>query len=291
MSPSNLRNMRLVLVLRASALALAVLGWAAAPAFAAPQVVSQDPEEGAEYHDEAPPQVTITFSEPLDASSEMEVRDDCGGRVDNGNVTIGGTASNELSIGIAKTVQSTYTVEYAATGVTGTASGTYSFVVHGGSPCDGSGGGGHGGHGGGGGSGGGGGGGHGGHGGGGGTGAGGGGGGHDGGHGSGSGGSDGGDHVDHSSMSSEEHAQMTGRHGDAHDDKGKHGKHDGGKHRDGKHGKHDPGGNGSDQAPIAAGPDPIPGDIPTGTTVLVSLGLAVALGGLGGWVLRVSNPS
>ena len=92
-------------------------------------------------------------------------------------------------------------------------------------------------------------------------------------------------------MSAEEHAQMTGRHGDGHDAKNKHKKHGNGNHGNGKHQNHDKTGTGSDQAPLAAGPDPIPGDIPTGTTVLVSLGLAVALGGLGGWVLRVSSPS
>ncbi len=292
MSPSNPKKMRLALVLRASCLALALLGWAAAPAFAAPQVVAQDPEPGTEFHDDAPERVTITFSEPLDASSKIVVLDDCGGRVDDRDVTIGGTVDNELSIGIAKTVQSTYTIKYAATGVTGTATGSYAFVVHGGKPCDASGGGGHGGHGGSGtggsGTGGGG------------TGGGSGGNGHgSGGHSSGGHGSGGGNNVDHSSMSDAEHAQMTDRQGAGHDmkNKGKHGtgKHGDGKHGDGKHaGKHrtgDKNGTGTDQAPLAAGSDTIPGDIPTGTTVVVSLGLAVALGMLGGWVLRVSSPS
>ena len=287
MSPSNPQRMSLRLVLRASLLALAVLGWAAAPALAAPQVLAQDPEPGAEYHSDAPQRVTVTFSEPLDASSEMRVVDECGGRVDDGETSIGGTAGNELSIGIAKTVQSTYTVEYVATGVSGTTTGTYDFVVHGGEPCDGSGGGGHGGHGGGSGGGGsgGGGGGHGGHGGGG-----------DGGSGGGSehGGhtDDGGDGTDHDSMSADEHAQMTGDHGDRHR-KDRPGKHGDRKHGDGKHGDHKNTDQNPDPAdrPIAAGDDPLPGDIPTGTTVLVSLGLAIVLGMLGGWVLRVSSPS
>ena len=293
MSPSNPHRMSLRLVLRASLLALAVLGWAAAPALAAPQVLAQDPEPGAEYHSDAPERVTVTFSEPLDASSEMQVVDECGGRVDDGETAIGGTASNELSIGIAKTVQSTYTVKYVATGVSGTATGNYDFVVHGGKPCDGSGGGGHGGHGGGsdgdgGGSGGGSG--HGGH-------------GDNNGDSDGDGGSGGGsehgghtggdgDGMDHDSMSAEEHAQMTGGHGDGHR-KDRHGKHGDGKHRDGKHGDHKNTDEDPDPAdrPLAAGDDSLPSDIPTGTTVLVSLGLAVVLGMLGGWVLRVSSPS
>ena len=291
MGPSNLRGMRLGLILRASLLALAVLGWAAAPALAAPQVIAQDPEPGTEFHEDAPERVTITFSEPLDDTSKITVVDDCGGRVDDREVTISGTAQNELSIGIAKTVQSTYTVEYAATGVSGTATGSYAFVVHGGSPCDGSSGGGHGGHGGGGGGGGNGG-----------DGGSGGGGGHDG-HGSGSGGSgsgdpgghDGnhsgmGDDVDHSQMSAEEHAKMTGDH-DGHKNK-KNGKHANHNPDDGtSDGANDGNGDGNDEPPFAAGDDQLPSDIPTGTTVAISLGLALALGGLGGWVLRVSSPS
>ena len=98
--------------------------------------------------------------------------------------------------------------------------------------------------------------------------------------------------MDHSSMSDDEHAQMTGGHGDGHR-KDRHGKHGDGKHGGGKHGGHKNTDEDSDPAdrPIAAGPDALPSDIPTGTTVLVSLGLAVVLGMLGGWVLRVSSPS
>ena len=295
MSPSNPHRMSLRLVLRASIMAVAMLGWAAAPAFAAPQVVAQDPEPGTEFHSDAPERVTVTFSEPLDASSEMQVVDECGGRVDDGETSIGGTASNELSIGIAKTVQSTYTVKYVATGVSGTATGSYDFVVHGGKPCGGSDGGGHDGHGGG-------------SGGGDGSGSGGGDGGGHGGHGANDGDSDddggrggtdhnghtdGGDDMDHDSMSADEHAEMTGGH--RKDRPGKHGggKHGGGKHGGGKHGGHKKPGEDPDpgERPLAAGNDDFPTDIPTGTTVLVSLGLAVALGMLGGWVLRVSSPS
>lgn len=291
MGPSNPRGMKLGLFLRASLLAVAVLGWAATPALAAPQVISQDPEPGTQFHEDAPERVTMSFSEPLDDSSKITVVDECGGRVDDGEVTVGGTTQNELSVGIAKTVQSTYTVEYAATGVTGTATGSYEFVVHGGSPCaggGGSGGGGHGGHGGGG--------------------DGGGSGGHDG-HGGGSGGSGGhdghagggdddgdhdgshsgmGDDVDHSQMSAEEHAEMSGDHdGHKNKKKGKHDKGHGNGHDEGHGNDHGTDG----QPPFAAGDDQLPTDIPTGTTVAISLGLALALGGLGGWVLRVSSPS
>ena len=92
-------------------------------------------------------------------------------------------------------------------------------------------------------------------------------------------------------MSAEEHERMTGGHGDGHG-KDRDGKHGGGKHG-GKHRDHKNTDEDSDRTdrPLAAGDDTTPGDIPTGTTVLVSLGLAVVLGMLGGWVLRVSSPS
>lgn len=94
--------------------------------------------------------------------------------------------------------------------------------------------------------------------------------------------------MDHSSMSPEEHAEMTGG-----QRKDRHGKHRDGKHGDGKHGEHKNAEKDPDPAdrPFAAGNDSLPSDIPTGTTVLVALGLAVVLGMLGGWVLRVSSPS
>ena len=267
--------MRLSLALRAVLLALAVIGWAAAPALAAPQVLSTDPEEGAQLH-KAPPQVTIEFSEPLEDSSDIEVEDGCGNRVDDNDVTIGGTLSNELSVGLRHTAyHGTYKVTYIGTGVTGTTSDSYTFDVHAGKSCDDSGGGhrGHGGNG------------HGG------NGHGGNGhGGHDGnGEGKGGHGGDGhgggGDDVDHGSMSGHDgdHKKMGGGHA-RHDRKpGKHDKH--------KRHQQEGDGDGDTQAPQAGDEIPVPTDIPTGTTVVLGLGLAVLMGALGGWVLRVSNPS
>lgn len=92
-------------------------------------------------------------------------------------------------------------------------------------------------------------------------------------------------------MSAEEHAQMTGGSGPDHPKDKRHGKHANGKHS-GKHATDNDANENADlERPIAIGPESIPGDIPTGTTVVVALGLAVGLGMLGGWVLRVSNPS
>ncbi len=71
-----------------------------------------------------------------------------------------------------------------------------------------------------------------------------------------------------------------GRHGNQRDHKD-HDKHRGGQAQD------DAGG----LPPQAFGEDLVPTDLPTGTTVMVSLGLAILLGAIGGWVLRVSTPS
>lgn len=119
----------------ACAVSLGLLVVAAPPVLAAPQVVSSDPESGQEFHADAPERVSITFSEPVDSSSRLRVLDDCGNRVDDGKISVGGILSNEISVGITKTVRSTYTVKYVATGITGEASGGYGFVVHGGKPC------------------------------------------------------------------------------------------------------------------------------------------------------------
>jgi methionine-rich copper-binding protein CopC len=268
--------MRFSQMVRAVLLAMAVLCWAAAPALAAPTVLSTDPEEGAQLH-KAPDRVTIEFSEPLSDPSDIEVEDGCGRRVDDGEATIGGTLSNELSVGLGPTpYHGTYTVTYVATGVTGTASDDYTFDVHAGKACGGGGGGGggggHGGHGGGGG--------HNGH------GGGSGGGGHDG-H-DGGGDHDGGGGEDHGSMSGHDDDQMDGDHSMS----GDHNEHGG---KNGKHAQHRPNRDRTDTAednPPRAAVDILPAtDIPTGTTVVVGLGLALLMGALGGWVLRVSSPS
>lgn len=281
-SPSNLPKMRVALFLRATLLAVLMVGWMAAPALAAPTVLSTSPEEGAEMH-EPPGEVTIEFSEPLQDSSGLIVRDGCGDKVSEGDGRIVGTAMNELNVVIGPAPHhGTYTVEYVATGVTGTATGSYTFTVHGGTDCDGSGGGGTGGH----------------HGGGdgGGTGGGGHGDGHDGDDGDhdGSGGmhdgSGDGNHSgsnDHSEMSSPTHMSNHGEHQDmTHTDpkKKSHREHRNGEHRNGNH-------RDAANPPLAAGEDGRgPTDIPTGTTVVIALGLAILMGVVGGWVLRVSTP-
>jgi methionine-rich copper-binding protein CopC len=123
--------------LLASMAGIIVAVWAP-PALArsAPQYVSSEPARGEELH-EAPDRVEITFSEPLDPSSDLAVADECGRRVDGGDVEI---LANQMSVGIAKTPAGKYTVHYTAVGVagaTGSSGGAYSFVVHAGAACPG----------------------------------------------------------------------------------------------------------------------------------------------------------
>ena len=273
MRPSNLRKMKISVAVRALVMALALVGWMAAPAMAAPSIISTDPEAGAELH-EAPASVSMEFSEPLQATSGLEVVDECDTKVSNGETAIGGTAMNEMSVDVGATPHhGTYTVSYVATGVTGTTTGSFTFYVHAGTGCDGSGGGGgHDGHGGGGGSGG------------------GGSGGHDGSGHDGTGGSGTHSGANHDSMASDPNHDMSGKHAGM-DMSGKHA--DMNHKKKNKHRNHKKGGADDDgQTTVAIGNVPgLPTDIPTGTTVFVALGLAIALGLVGGWVLRVSSPS
>ena len=112
----------------------------AAPAWAAngPRYVSSEPEDGARLH-RAPERVSATFSEPLDGTSYLQVRDECGRRVDDRRVEI---VANRMTVGLAKAPAGHYEVDYLARGmggVTGQERGTFHFSVHLGPSCDGSG--------------------------------------------------------------------------------------------------------------------------------------------------------
>lgn len=265
MAPSNHLRMRLRTLFGAVLALLVAAAWSAAPAFAAPVVLSSDPEPG-ETLLQAPGEVSITFSEPLQDESRMQVRDECGKRVDDGAVDI---ELNDMSVGIARKPRGEYTVVYAAVGVSGSTSGGYVFTVQAGPACDG-GTGGHEGHDGGGGD--------------------------DGSgdpHGGHGGGGDGDDHD------GTEHGRAGTHPGDH--AQGDHAQRDNGRHqasghkgddRDGKHGDHHrqaDEGNDGDEGVLAGGPTSAPATVPTGASVLVALGLASAMGALGGWVLRVSQ--
>lgn len=255
---------------------------AAAHGAMSPTYVSSQPSDGAKL-DEAPEQVEVTFDEPLDQSSELRVDDECGRRIDGGDVTV---QANMMSVGIAQSPSGTYRVTYFARslgGVTGQETGIFSFLVRGGPSCGPKAGGGHEGHGDGKGDGG--------------KGSGGK---HDGGHqdgssdghpGSGGGHQSGG--PEHSKM---DHASK-GDHSSMNHKKGS-GKHGSGKHRSGKHGS-GPGAKGAHglldildqnereaEGALAADEGAFPA--PDGRAIALALALSVLMGVLGGWFLRVS---
>lgn len=259
---------------------------------AAPTYVSSEPSKGEKLH-QAPDRVEVTFNEPLDASSDLTVKDSCGRAVDDGDVEV---EANTIGVGIKRQPSGHYAVTYVATGIggiTGTTEGSFHFEVHAGAACGKSGdGGGHGNH----------------------EddkddGGGGGGGKHEG-HGSGDGSGGGGSGGGHSSMddpgsgsgdhSAPTHSAGRGdnsnmRHSDAtgRGHKGKHGnkkgKGHGGGHGDGAHGLIDAlKKNENDGRTLAAG-EGTPFGAPDGTAVMLALGLSLALGVLGGWFLRLSG--
>lgn len=273
---------RLFVSLVAAALGLLPAAAGLAIAHAAPTYVTSDPQNGATV-DSAPDRVSVTFSEPLDSSSTLQVFDECGKAVDSGDEQVLGS---RIDVGITDTPSGDYTAVYVATGfggATGETKGSFSFHVTSGDPC----GGGHGGHGGGGGH-------H------------GGGGGHGGGHGNGEGhGGHGGDegHGDGTEEGHETHDGGAGDHPSAGHGGAEHGGSDGGEgHGGAGHGDgrgdgegHHGGGSGGDGG---SGPDDGlrdfasgrggPGLAPTSTSVIIALALSIAMGALGGWVLRVS---
>lgn len=127
-----------------SALVLLALGaWAVGPLSAAagaqqlaPTYQSSEPEKDA-MMEEAPSEVRVKFSQPLDESSGMSVFDDCGNEIDSGDATV---EVDELIVGIDETPAGMYQVVYKAVGIggaTGSSSGKFEFMVHDGTPCKG----------------------------------------------------------------------------------------------------------------------------------------------------------
>lgn len=262
--------------------ALAIGAWAAGPlpgasaaALLAPSYVSSEPSKGATLH-EPPSEVTVEFSEPLDESSWMKVLDECDQVISAGAATIQLT---KMTVQIGEdTPSGMYEVVYKAVGLagaTGTSGSSFEFTVHGGKPCNGGGGGHHppghgkgkdkdkhkdhdrgnddhrgGGHGGG------------------------------GDHGSG-----GSTHSGHTGMTGMSGSTTHSGHtmppaGDGHGSGNGHGN---------GHGKHGGGGTppGGETPPLATG-DTIPASADA-EAVLVGLGLALAVGVVGGWLLRMSG--
>ena len=121
--------------LAAALLAALMAAPAGATGWAAPTYVSSTPAAEEELH-QAPDQVEVTFSEPLDTTSKLVVRDTCGRRLDDGKITVEGTS---MSVAIDRKPSGFYRVAYEATGLaglTGTTSGKFRFFVHPGKACD-----------------------------------------------------------------------------------------------------------------------------------------------------------
>ncbi|MDQ3955097.1 MAG: copper resistance protein CopC [Actinomycetota bacterium] len=84
---------------------------------------------------EAPDEVSMTFSEPLDPSSHLEVTDQCG-RVVSGDTEV---AFDEMSTELTLKPKGHYTVDWTATGLagaSGTNEGSFAFHVYQGDSCD-----------------------------------------------------------------------------------------------------------------------------------------------------------
>lgn len=269
-----MRHLRYVLV------ALVIGAWAAGPlpsaaAQTAPTYQSSDPSKG-EMMDHPPAEVTVTFDQPLDQSSWMNVLDECGKEIDAGAATVN---LNELTVQIGdRTPSGMYEVVYKAVGVagaTGSSGSTFEFMVHHGEPCkDGKkphhhGGGkkkkkkdDHGGH-------------------------------DD--HRKDDDGHDG--HDDGIDDDHSEHSGMTGTGSSGHTGHTTGGlaTHDGAGHGagHGQHGRHggspEKTGNGAEPPLLATGDTNVPVGA-DGQAVLLGLGLALAVGVLGGWLLRLSGP-
>jgi methionine-rich copper-binding protein CopC len=125
-----------------AALMVVISGAFFTPASAAPTKTSSNPSDGEQLH-QAPERVSITFDQPLDPGSRIEVTNHCDERVDEQPTQIDGT---EMSVAVTGTSAGMYHVTYVArglAGVTGESTGAFTFSVHMGGSCDGGGGGHH----------------------------------------------------------------------------------------------------------------------------------------------------
>ncbi|HEX2057652.1 MAG TPA: copper resistance protein CopC [Actinomycetota bacterium] len=254
-------------LLRVVAIVFALGAWAFGPSAAAqtaPSYQSSNPSKG-EMLDHPPSEVTITFDQPLDESSWVNVLDECGNEIDAGPATV---ELNELRVGIAKTPAGTYEVVYKAVGLagaTGSSGSSFEFMVHHGKPCSGTkkhdhdrrkkdhgdherdhdrd---------------------------------------HENDH-----GDDGMDHTGHGTMPMGPGGHSGHSMGNPDQTGGHQGDHGTGH---GRHGEGGPRGSagGATNPPLATGPDALPVSA-DGQAVLVGLGLALAVGVLGGWLLRLTG--
>ncbi|MDQ5815538.1 MAG: copper resistance protein CopC [Actinomycetota bacterium] len=126
---------KLLSVLAALVIALWVVGPAGAQE-AGPTFEDSGPDQGDLEH-EAPREIFIQFSEPLDPSSSAQVYDECGRRLDDGQADIRG---DTLWAQVALRPSGRYLVVYSATGggaEPATSDGSFTFRVHFGPSCGG----------------------------------------------------------------------------------------------------------------------------------------------------------
>jgi methionine-rich copper-binding protein CopC len=119
-----------------AAFLLVLAGAFVAPASAAPSKLDSSPQDGEELH-QAPEQVSISFDQPLDPDSYIEVTNHCDERVDEQPTEVEGT---EMSVPVTGDWAGMYHVTYFSKGiggVTGQQTGTFTFTVHAGASCDG----------------------------------------------------------------------------------------------------------------------------------------------------------
>lgn len=132
-----MRYLKLVLAaLATGALVAGPIPGAVAALQAPPSYQSSEPSKG-EMMDEPPSEVRVTFDQPLDESSWMNVLDECGNEIDAGPATVD---LNEMTVGIGKTPSGMYEVVYKAVGLagaTGSSGSSFEFMVHNGRPCGG----------------------------------------------------------------------------------------------------------------------------------------------------------
>ncbi|HET7481930.1 MAG TPA: copper resistance protein CopC [Actinomycetota bacterium] len=128
-----MRSTRWLVLLGAAILVIA--GSGAALAAAPPRYLSSSPGDGQEVSS-PPSSVSITFDQPLDSSSEITaIEDHCGNRVDDGSTQVTG---NQMSIGMDSEAAGTYHVMYfvrGVGGVTGQQQGMFMFTVTDGPSC------------------------------------------------------------------------------------------------------------------------------------------------------------
>lgn len=129
-----MRFLKLVLVAATAGAWIAGSFPAPAAAQSPPGYQSSQPAKDAML-DHPPSEVTVTFDQPLDSSSWMNVLDECGKEIDSGAATI---SLNEMTVGVGKTPSGMYKVVYKAVGIagaTGSSTSTFEFMVHHGKPC------------------------------------------------------------------------------------------------------------------------------------------------------------